>query len=63
MNENLDNGSIILMHYGSKYTTEALEAVIIGLKDKGYNIVPISKLIHKGDYYIGLDGTQYRKNW
>ncbi len=62
MNENLDNGSIILMHNGSKYTTEALEAVIIGLKDKGYNIVPISKLIHKGDYYIGLDGTQYKKN-
>lgn len=61
MNENLENGSIILMHNGAKYTNEALEAVIIGLKDKGYRIVPVSELIHKGDYYMGLDGTQYKK--
>lgn len=35
-NKKLGKGSIILMHNGAKYTPEALERVITGLKDKGY---------------------------
>ena len=31
------------MHNGAKYTPEALERVITGLKDKGYELVPISQ--------------------
>ena len=43
--KNLGNGSIILMHNGAKHTPEALERVITGLKDKGYELVPLSQLI------------------
>ena len=41
----LGNGSIILMHNGATYTKDALEQVITGLTDKGYEIVPISERI------------------
>lgn len=57
-NKALKNGSIILMHNGAKYTAEALPKVIEGLKEKGYEIVPISKLIYKDNYHIEPDGTQ-----
>ena len=46
-NDHLGNGSIILMHNGAKYTPDALERVITGLQEKGYEIVPISQLIYK----------------
>jgi peptidoglycan/xylan/chitin deacetylase (PgdA/CDA1 family) len=39
-NKNLGNGSIILMHNDTLYTAGALEAVITGLEEKGYEIVP-----------------------
>lgn len=39
--DKLNNGAIILMHNGAKYTADALDAVITGLKEKGYEIVPI----------------------
>jgi peptidoglycan/xylan/chitin deacetylase (PgdA/CDA1 family) len=45
-NKTLGNGSIILMHNGAKFTPEALEAVIIGLKEKGYEIVPILAFVY-----------------
>ena len=44
-NKNLGNGSIILLHSGAKYTSEALEEVITGLKNQGYELVPVSDLI------------------
>jgi len=37
------------MHNGAKYTPKALDAVITGLQDKGYKIIPISRLIIKGN--------------
>ena len=37
-NKHLGNGSIILMHNGAKYTPEALEMVLTGLQNKGYEI-------------------------
>ena len=54
----LQNGSIILCHNGAKYTAEALDALITGLKDKGYEIVPISKLIYTKDYHMDVTGRQ-----
>lgn len=57
-NDHLGNGSIILMHNGAKYTPEALESVIIGLKDKGYELVPISQLIMQEDYHLDHEGRQ-----
>ena len=56
--KDLKNGSIILMHNGAKYTAQALPKVIEGLKEKGYEIVPISKLIYKDNFHIEHDGSQ-----
>ena len=56
--KNLCNGSIILMHNGAKYTKDALEAVITGLQEKGYEIVPISQLIYTENYTTDHTGRQ-----
>ena len=56
--KDLKNGSIILMHNGAKYTAEALPKVIEGLKEKGYEIVPISELIYRENYHLDVTGRQ-----
>lgn len=59
--KNLGNGSIILMHNGAKYTKDALEQVIVGLKEMGYEIVPISQLIYTEEFTIDHTGRQKQK--
>ena len=59
--KNLKNGAIILMHNGAKYTKSALDAVITGLKEMGYEIVPISELIYTSNYEIDHTGMQNKK--
>ena len=49
------------MHNGAKHTPEALERVITGLKDKGYTLVPISQLIHRGEFTIDHTGRPFTK--
>ena len=39
------NDSIIMFHNGAEFTPRALDAIIKGLKEKGYEIVPVSRLI------------------
>ena len=56
--DKLKNGSIILMHNGAKFTADALDRVIQGLQDKGYELVPISELIYRNGYHMLGDGTQ-----
>lgn len=56
--KNLSKGSIILMHNGAKYTPDALESVIKGLKDQGYELVPISEMIYRENYVIDQTGRQ-----
>lgn len=58
--KNLQNGSIILMHNGAKYTKDALETVITNLKEQGYEFVPLSKLIYKEDYHLDVTGRQIK---
>ena len=58
--KSLKNGSIILMHNGAKYTALALPKVIEGLQEKGFQIVPISKLIYKDNYHMEPDGSQVK---
>lgn len=62
--KHLGNGSIILCHNGSKYTAKALDALIKGLKEKGYEFVTVPQLIHKGawgtDYEIDHEGRQLK---
>jgi peptidoglycan/xylan/chitin deacetylase (PgdA/CDA1 family) len=61
--KNLRPGSIILLHNDSKYTAQALDTIIKGILDKGYKIVPISKLIiQKQDYTIDFEGRQHPIN-
>lgn len=59
--KNLQNGSIILMHNGAKYTKDALERIIVGLKEMGYTIVPISELIYTDNYELDHAGRQSAK--
>lgn len=58
--KDLQPGAIILMHNGAKYTAQALEAVITGLQEKGYEIVPISELIYKEGYSMDESGKQIK---
>lgn len=58
--KNLQNGSIILMHNGAKYTAEALPKVIEKLQEMGYEIVPVSELIYRDDYHLDVTGRQIK---
>lgn len=57
-NEHLGNGSIILCHNGAKYTAEALETMIVTLKEKGFTFVPVSELIYRDNYHMNHEGRQ-----
>ncbi len=59
--KHLGNGSIILCHNGAKFTKDALNDMIGGLKAGGYEIVPISELIHTGEFYMDHEGRQFQK--
>ncbi|MCD8119192.1 MAG: polysaccharide deacetylase family protein [Lachnospiraceae bacterium] len=56
--KSLQNGSIILMHNGAKYTHEALPTIIEGLQAQGYTLVPISELILRENYHMDHTGRQ-----
>lgn len=58
--KSLGNGSIILCHNGAQYTALALESLIIGLQEKGYEIVPISELIMKENFHLNAIGRQIK---
>ncbi len=60
--KHLGDGSIILLHNGAKHTAEALPQIIEGLKNKGYEIVPISELIYKDNYSLNHEGRQCPTN-
>ncbi len=57
--KHLGNGTIILMHNGAKYTKDALENMIINLKEQGYEFVKVSELIYKENYKMDHEGRQY----
>lgn len=59
--KHLGNGSIILCHNGGKHTAEALDELLSTLKQKGYQLVPISQLIMKDNYTINTEGRQIKK--
>lgn len=56
----LEKGSIILLHNGATNTPEALPKLIEAIKAKGYKIVPISKLLLKGNYTTDIQGKMVR---
>lgn len=54
--KNLCPGSIILMHNGAENTPEALPMIIEMIQKEGYKIVPVSKILLKGDYTTDPQG-------
>lgn len=58
INSKLTNGSIILMHNGTENTALSLEMIIKNIKEKGYEIVPVSELIYDNNYNIDSTGMQ-----
>lgn len=52
-------GSIILFHNAAPGTPGAIQRLIPDLLAAGYEIVPVSSLLHKGDFYIDHAGTQH----
>ena len=60
--DKLTSGSIILLHNGAANTPAALPKIIEAIKSKGYKIVPISKLIPKGDYTTDVTGKMILNN-
>lgn len=58
----LENGSIILMHNGTENTALSLAMIIQNIKNKGYNIIPVSELIYKENYTIDANGIQHKQN-
>lgn len=58
--KHLGNGSIILFHNDAKFTPKALDTIIKGLKERGYEIVPISELIIRENFSIDHEGRQYK---
>lgn len=59
-NKNLTGGAIILCHNGAKYTADALDSLITGIKEKGYEFVPISEMIIKDDFHMDVTGKQIK---
>jgi len=57
----LENGSIILMHNGTENTANSLDMILTNIKNKGYNIVPVSELIYKENYTIDNAGVQHKQ--
>ncbi|MBQ3404541.1 MAG: polysaccharide deacetylase family protein [Oscillospiraceae bacterium] len=49
-------GSIVLFHNAALHTPEALPGIIEYLIGEGYEIVPVSELLLKGDYTIDNNG-------
>lgn len=54
--ENVVPGSIVLFHNAAEHTPEALADIIEYLLAEGYEIVPISELLLKGEYEIDHTG-------
>ncbi|WP_078808790.1 polysaccharide deacetylase family protein [Selenihalanaerobacter shriftii] len=55
-------GDIILMHNNGLHTADALEVLLPKLKAKGYEVVKLSELVYKDNYYIeSHSGVQKRR--
>ena len=59
--KHLGNGSIILLHNEAKYTPKVLDTILKGIKEKGFEIVPISQLIHRENFEMDHEGRQILK--
>ena len=58
LNSKLSSGDIILTHNGTKHTADSLDMLLKNIKQKGYEVVPVSSLIYKDNYKIDSNGLQ-----
>ncbi len=55
-------GAIVLFHNNATYTPQALEPIIISLREQAYSFVPIGELLLAEDWYVDpTTGQQRRK--
>ncbi len=54
-------GDIVLFHNDGENTPDALVGILENFKERGLQVVPISELIYKDDYYIDVNGVQHTK--
>lgn len=54
-------GSIVLFHNNGKNTPEAVDIILKELTGRGYQIVPVSELLLKGDYYVDKNTGEMRR--
>lgn len=54
----VEKGDIIMFQNNMENTPEAVRALVLSLREKGYKIVPMGDLLLDGDYIISNDGTQ-----
>lgn len=55
------NGSIILCHNNADHILDALPAMLVALKNAGYEVTSIGNLIYDSDYTIDNNGTQHKR--
>ena len=54
----VQSGSICLFHNAALHTPEALPSIIEYFRNNGYIVVPISKILLDGEYYMDHTGKQ-----
>lgn len=57
----LGPGSIILFHNDTPHTAKLLPVIIANIKREGYELLPVSQLILRENYYIDFSGRQKAK--
>lgn len=53
-------GAIVLFHNNAEHTPEALRPILDFCRQEGYEVVPISELLLKGEYYIDKSNGMMR---
>ncbi len=53
-------GAIVLFHNNAEHTPAALRPILDYCRQEGYEVVPISELLLKGDYYIDKSNGMMR---
>lgn len=56
--KNLRSGSILLFHNGARDTPKTLPVILRGLQERGFEMVPVSELIHRENFTINHEGRQ-----
>lgn len=59
LDSKISSGDIILTHNGTKHTADSLDMLLKNIKQKGFEVVPVSRLIYKDNYKIDDTGMQW----